>query len=353
MSTHIGRIIRIYNRLRRGPVTIEIISKWAKKAGITISERQLYRDLELLKSIPIIEGEKIEEFVNEKNKKTWKLEYDNSGENLSVYDINSFFLFKNFAPFAVLEQRKESIEKFEKIIYQHFSQNNFQQLIQANELYLSKTNFKENQYGPKEHKEIEDIIWTLHNNRMLIVEQDIIDAANNQLPQESFPLVFQPIELVFHQGRVYVSGFSKSNQFLIFAIDKQFQYSLTNDTFNRKKLLASYNEHVEKLFGISKPINDKVYNIKLEFSWKYAEGFKSFHWHSSQQWTELKNGNYILSLQCSIGRELVGFIVKGLSMIKVHQPKILKDLVLKKLKETVALYEEGLEVDEKRANAGM
>lgn len=353
MSTHIGRIIRIYNRLRRGPVTIEIISKWAEQAGISISERQLYRDLELLKSIPLIEGEKIEEFINEKNKKTWKLEYENSGENLSVYDINSFFLLKNFAPFAVLEQRRESIEKFEKIIYKHFSHNNFQHFIQANELYLSKTNFKENQYGPEEHKEIEGIIWALHNNRSIIIEQDIIDAANNQLSQESFPLVFQPMELMFHQGRIHISGFSKNNQFLIFAIDKQFQYSLTNDTFNRKNLLDSYSKHFAKLFGISKPINDKVYNIKLEFSWNYAEGFKTFHWHSSQKWTELKNGNYILTLQCSIGRELVGFIVKGLSMIKIHHPKILKDLVLKKLKETVALYEEGLEVDEERANAGI
>ena len=353
MSTHIGRIIRIYNRLRRGPVTIEIISKWAEQAGITISERQLYRDLELLKSIPLIEGEKIEEYVNEKNKKTWKLVYKESTEKISVYDINSFFLLKKFAPFPVLEERRKSIEKFEKIIYKYFSNNNFQQLIQANELYLHKTNFKENLYGAEEHKGIEDIIWALHNNRIIIIEQDIIDAANNQLSKDSFPLTFQPIELVFHHGRIHLSGFSKTNQFLIFAIDKQFHYSLTNDTFNRKKLLTSYNEHFAKLFGISKPINDKVYHIKLEFSRNYAEGFKSFHWHSSQQWTELKNGNYMLNLKCSIGRELVGFIVKGLAMVKVHQPLILKELVLKKLKETVALYEEDLEVDEELANEGI
>ena len=48
----------------------------------------------------------------------------------------------------------------------------------------------------------------------------------------------------------------------------------------------------------------------------------------------------------------MGFIAIGLDKIKVHQPKILKDLILKKLKSSVAIYEDDLGVDEKRANEG-
>ncbi|MEO9209470.1 MAG: WYL domain-containing protein [Ginsengibacter sp.] len=353
MPTHLQQLIRIYNRLRRGPVTIEIISKWAKQAGITISERQLYRNLEKLKDISLVDGESIIEYVNEKNKKTWKLEYNEDSEKLSTYDINSFFLLKNFAPYLVLEARKSSIEKFEKIIYQKLSKNNYQQYIQANELYLRKTNYKANLFGFEEQSQVEDLIWALHNNRIIIVEQDIINIHNVHIPPESFPLQMFPMELVFHRGRINLAGLSSTNQFLVFAIDRQFIYKLTNETFNRKKLLQTYNNEFEKLYGLSIPINNKIYNIQIEFTTDYAASFKTYHWHSSQQWILLKNGNYMLHLHCSIGRELVGFITHGLCMVKVHQPKILKDLVLKKLKDTVAIYEKNLDIEDASANAGL
>lgn len=352
MADHLERIIRIYNRLRRGPVTIEIISKWAKQAGIVVSDRQLYRDLEQLKRFALADGEMVKEFVNEKNKKIWKLEYKEKSEKLTSYDINSFFLLKNFAPYAVLEERKSSIEKFEKIIYKNFSHNNFQQYIQANELLLRHTNFMENMYGAEEHTKVEELIWALHNKRILIVEKDLINVANIDIDKNPFPFPMYPMELVFHKGRMHLSGLTKQNQFVIFAVDKQLCYSLTNEIFSRKRLLPHYKSEFDKLFGISKAVDGKTYHIKLEFARGYAESFKNFHWHATQEWKELKNGNYMLSFQSSIGRELVGFIALGLAMVKVHQPKTLKDLVLKKFKETVDVYEKNLPVDGEKANEG-
>ena len=51
------------------------------------------------------------------------------------------------------------------------------------------------------------------------------------------------MELVFHRGRVHVAGFTKTKKFLIFAIDRQLHFSLTNESFNRKKYAAEYKEH--------------------------------------------------------------------------------------------------------------
>jgi predicted DNA-binding transcriptional regulator YafY len=146
------------------------------------------------------------------------------------------------------------------------------------------------------------------------------------------------MELVFHRGRVHIAGVTKTKKFLIFAIDRQFNFSLTNESFNRKKYSADYKKHFEKLYGISNPVNNKVYNIKLEFSENYGESYKSFYWHHSQRWEKLKSGNYMLHFQSSISRELIGFIAIGLDMIKVHQPKFLKDMVIKKLQDTLAVY---------------
>lgn len=102
MSVRLERLIRIYNRLRRGPVTIEIISKWSKSAGINVRSSQLYRDLNTLQNLQIAEGENVVEFVDEKNRKTWKLEYNAEAEKVAQFDINSFFLLKIslLTPFA-------------------------------------------------------------------------------------------------------------------------------------------------------------------------------------------------------------------------------------------------------------
>src|SRR5690348_16394349 len=119
MSNNLERLIRIYNRLRRGPVTIEIISKWAENAGIKISKRQLYRDLNILQHLKIADNENVIEFVDEKNKKTWKLEYNENTEQITKYDINSFFLFNNFIPSSIQNSRQASLEKFQRILYKN------------------------------------------------------------------------------------------------------------------------------------------------------------------------------------------------------------------------------------------
>jgi len=353
MSVRIERLMRIYNRMRRGPLTIDIISQWAKSAGINLSDRQLYRDLNTLKNLHFAEGENVEEYTDEKNRKTWKLEYDEATEKLTQYDINSFFLLKSFAPYTVHEQRKESIEKFERILYRHFSKSKYQQAIQANELYLRRTNYMENLYGEIEHKQIEDLIWALHNKRIIVIEEECLNVANLHLPKNPFPLKMYPLELVFHRGRVHISGLGiEDNRFLFFAMDKTFRFTLTNQVFSRKKILEDYNQKFNRLFAISDPINEETYHIKIEFTKGFGESFKNYFWHGSQQWELLDNGNYMLHLHCSIGRELIGFLAMGLNKMKVHQPQVLKDLILEKLQQTVAVYKDNLQIDEEEANEG-
>lgn len=352
MSAHLERLFRIYNRLRRGPVTIEIISNWARTAGINVSERQLYRDLNQLKSLQLAEGENLVEYTDEKNRKTWKLEYKEASEKLTRYDINSWFLLKSFAPYAVLEQRKSSIDKFEHVLYKTLSKNKFQHSVQANELYLRRTKYMDNKFGEVEHQQMEDLIWALHNQKVVIIESDLINAANNHLPPEAFPVRMFPLELIFHRGRVHIGGLAPDhNQLLIYPMDRNLVFRLTNDTFSRKKYEKAYARKIEPYFGISTPMDNKVYHIKVEFTRGFAESFMNFFWHDSQQWKPLKNGNYMLHLHCGIGRELLGFIALGLDMVKVHAPKVLKDMVVKKMQVTADIHRQDLPLNEAIANS--
>ena len=352
MAAHIERLMRLYNRLKRGPVTIEIIAKWAKGAGIEVSERQLYRDLEQLKQLKINDGESIVEFVDEKNKKTWKLEFKEASDKITTYDINSFYLLKNFAPAAILNERKDSIEKFETVLFKSLSNNKFQQYIQANELYLQKSNYNEIMYGLIEHQQMEDLIWALHNSKKIIVEKDFINTSNINVAENVFPITIAPIELIITRGRVCIGGVSNEGKIFFFTIDKQLQFKLTNEKFSRKKIYPTYKNYYDSLFGLCNPISDNVHNLKIEFTDSYGESMRTFFWHHSAKWKLLKNGNYMLSLNCSVNRLLVGFVAIGLNKIKVHQPKLLKNLVLKKLQNTVSLYVDDLEVDERVGNEG-
>ena len=350
MANNLERLIRIYNRLRRGPITIEIISKWAKSADITVSTRQLYRDLNSLQHLHFADGENVVEFADEKNRKTWKLEYEGVSEAVTQYDINSFFLFRNFIPASIQQHRKESVEKFEKILYKNLSKNKYHKQSEANELYLRKTNYHDNLYGEGEHKVVEELLWALQNKRVINILDNAVNTSNIRKDEFPFPVKLMPFELLFHRGRVHLAGVEvNKKKLLIYVVDKTFTIELTNESFNRQKYIYTYNRQMDIRFGLSEPTTNKVYNIKVEYTGSYALSTMNFHWHKTAQWKKLKNGNYMLQMQCSIGRELIGFLALGLDKVKVHQPKVLQKLLIKKYKDTLSLYE-GKVPEEERAN---
>ncbi len=350
MADRLTRLIRIYNRLKRGPLTIEVTVKWAKGAGINVSERQLYRDLNSLQHLHIAPGENVVEFCDEKNKKTWKLEYDGRSENVTQFDINSFFLFKNFVPASIQQHRKDSLEKFEQILYKNFSNNRYEKGADAAELYLRRTNYLDIIYGETEHQQLEELIWALQNKRVLVITANEVNSSDAAFDKNAFPVTFWPFEMWFHFGRVYIAGLeAASKELFIYLINNQFLFEPTPDTFNRQKNFKTYLDQTTDRFGITQPISNKVYNIKVEFSEGYGlSSLKSFM-HSSAVWKKLKNGNYMLHMTCSINRELIGFLGLSLDKVKVHSPNILRDLLIKKFRATLELYD-GKEVDEERAN---
>jgi predicted DNA-binding transcriptional regulator YafY len=207
-------------------------------------------------------------------------------------------------------------------------------------------------YGEIEHEKIEELLWALQNKRIIVISEDLLNCANLHLPENAFPLHMYPLELVFHTGRVHLSGLAvNSKQFLLFAIDETFKYHFTNEGFNRKKLMPIYNQGFDRMFGIAAPMNNRIYTIKIEYTQSLGESEYKFFLHHSQKWSRMKNGNYMVTFKCSIGRELFGYLGFMLDKIKVHQPKVLKDLFVKKAKQIAAIHEQNLELDEEVANA--
>lgn len=337
MSVKATRLLRIYSRLRRGPVTIDIIKDWARKNSIAISERTLYRDLNDIENSIMLEGEKIVVCEGEKNKKTWKIEFNYSHNNLTEFDINSFHLFKNFAPLSLVSSRSSSLEKMENLFYSLNSKSKFENYTTAAGLQISASHFYEFPYSEGYNKILQDCIWSIQNQRQLRLDK--IDFDYTSISSSiRFPLVLSPVQILYHRGCIHLAGIVEETRLIILALEQIKTYELTNNMFDASELVNLFSEQMDKRFGISENIDPEVYEIEIEFS-EYTGSFVSHHfWHASQKFHQRADGNYLLTLNCGINRELIGWILQWMSNARVIKPLLLKNLVTEKLEHISALY---------------
>jgi hypothetical protein len=332
-------LLRLYSRLKQSPCTIDILVDWKNKNGFTFHDRSLYRYLNELANNLAIQGETIDVSTNEKNKKVWKLVYDNSGNELSLFDINTFFLTKNFVPKSIIQNRKESFAKIEKILYQQQSKNKFELNVEANQLMFDTTNFYDVTYTALQQQKIEELIWAIQNKRKIILKDIFTESGVFQGSFADEDIIL-PLSLKQHRGVLQLCCFApKINDVFILSYDTLISFEITNDTFNPKKYTKLLNDYFATHFGITPNINNHIYQIEVEFTNATGVFVKQFFWHSSQKWTTLKNGNYLLKLTCGINRELVGWIFQWMSNAKINKPALLKKMVIDKHKDCINILE--------------
>ena len=341
MADKTTRILQIYSRLRRGPVTIEILKKWAYKNGIHVSERSLYRDLRDLEKLTLLEGEKVVVSEGEKNRKTWKIEFDSAQQELSEFDINSYALFKNFAPLPVVLPRLESLEKIEQQFYAIYSSSKFEHNTTLINSQFHSTHFHE-RLQPVSAKLMEDMLWCIKNCRELEIISVLYDFTS--FP-ESFkvPVMLMPLQLVYHRGELFVAGCDRvTNEAVVISLGQIGAYRLTNDMFQVNGYLQILKDKFQERFGISDNMDDRIYSIRLEFAASAAAFVKTQYWHTTQEWSVNSGGNAVLSLRCGINRELVGWIMMLMRNVRVLEPPELKQLVLAEMEAVMAVYDEGV-----------
>lgn len=340
MSQKSERLLRIYSRLKQGPVTIEIIKEWASKNNINISERTFYRDLDDLELALLLTEEKLVVKIGEKNKKIWKIEFQSSRADLDDFDINSYFLFKNFLPLPVVLSRKKTLDKIENLFYSTNSKSPFERNLNISNQQISGSHFYEVSNIEKYQKTLTDAIWSIQNKReMEILEIDYDYTSISK--SVCFPLRFLPLQILYHRGVVHIAGFIKdSSKLLILALEQMKNYEITNDMFNNTGLLNLLEKKKENRFGITENNGEEIYDIEIEFSELTGTFVQNQIWHKTQVFEKLENGNVIMKLKCGINRELVGWIFQWMSNAKVLQPQVLANTVEGKLIQTTQLYKE-------------
>ncbi len=107
---------------------------------------------------------------------------------------------------------------------------------------------------------------------------------------------------------------------------------MTPLTYDYKIAKAFFDQELQKRFGVTKNINNEVYDIKIEMSPVLAGFIKNHFWHPSQKFSK-KNNNYSMHIKCGINRELMGWLFQWMYNIKIIQPPILIDYYQKTLEE--------------------
>lgn len=331
-------ILHIYDRLRQSPVTLDVLHDWVKKSGIDVSRRTLYRYLDDLASSIVFQGEKLVIYENEFNKKVWKIEFDHSAILLSQFDINSYYILRNFIPQSLSGPREASLKKLDELIYSLASKSRFQMNVDANNLAFTRSDRHDARYTEKDHALLEDMIWAIQHHRKIKIEEFNWDLG--MLP-EGFKtgMMVMPLKLIYHEGLIYICVYSEdTDKIIILPFHEVMHMAVTNFSFNASPYYSMLEEHQKNTFGVLPNFDEKIYDIEIEFAGYTGAFVKTMQWHSSQSFEPLPNGNQLMRLKCGLNRELIGFIMNFLTNAKVIKPLKLKNLVVERLQGMLDNY---------------
>lgn len=327
----IERLHFIYQLLEIEPRTVQDICKELAKAGYTTANRQIYNDLLQLEKSYLRKKQQLQITTGQHNQKTYRLVYTDSSISVTGYDVNSYQLSRLSMTTYITEGRGDSINKFRDIVAEkimHLSKTKYTTLpIEQN----FNSHFFERKYSADFNKISEDIIWSIANNKIIEIV-DIYGDATAVTKEITYPIKLKALLLVYHNGAYYTAGFTeKKNEFLTIDLSKIVAYNITNQTFAHKKALPLAKAELQKRFGLTGNIDKEVYDIELEFSSITGEFLSHYHWHESQTFSILKNGNYRMKMHCGINRELFGWIFRWMGNVKIIGPQKLKELYLEQL----------------------
>lgn len=328
--TQLERIRFIYTLLEDAPQTINQLHDKLLLQQVDIGIRQLYLDMTQLQQYYLRSHEKIICSNGQFNRKTYRLVKPSDEIGMTSRDITTFQLARSSAPRLLQTTRKESMNKF-RAVYKEFIKINSTFYSFMSDEQNTRSWFYESVYEDNYDDMLDDIIWSIANYTFLHINEISGDATS--IPKKiRLPLSFKPLQLVYHRGTHFVAGFeSEKNIFLAIDISKIKAYTLTKKTFAFKKLVELARTEMGKRFGITHNIDEKVYKIELEFTSKTGEFISHYFWHASQRFTKMENGNWMLTMECGINRELLGWIFQWMSNVRINKPKILVNLFTEQL----------------------
>lgn len=200
-------------------------------------------------------------------------------------------------------------------------------------IHATHTWFYHQTLDSKSLQMLEAIETAIHQKNTLEIQLVRDDETGDNKDLETSHCIICPVKILFHRASYYLACYNlKTKTIEFFGIRQLVKIQLGKPFKNHEKFSHFVEIELQKRFGISKNINDSVYDIEVEFTSATGRFIKDRHWHPSQKVTK-KNGNYTLTMRCGINRELMGWLFQWMYNVKVIEPPILKNFYERTLKE--------------------
>lgn len=146
-----------------------------------------------------------------------------------------------------------------------------------------------------------------------------------------------PVRIVQHRSSFFIGGFNKKENSIVFYSIRQLdKIKILAEKCTPNLYQAQLKQELHSRFGITKNINTELYTIKIEIANVLSDFIQNHNWHPTQHFSK-KRGKTILTLECGINRELIGWLFQWMYNIKILEPPLLKDYFEKALFEITAV----------------
>lgn len=287
-----------------------------------VSEKTIYRDLELLKS----------EFDA-------PIEYDSNRKSFHYtkpFKLSSFdFTINELYNLAIIRELIKSSDSnpfktgqkslFNKIVLKF--DDDIKKQIQTVSEKIS-FNFKP---ARKLNEKIFKVI-----ERALLEERTVRIIYFNPEENSESERTVDPYHLRNYEGDWYLIGYNHLRQKVrIMAVNRIRKIILTNNYFD---IPESFN--VKEYFKDSfrKRRTSKLYEVKIEVYRKYISQLMESKIHSSQKIQKLRNGNIIIRITVNDLLEIKDWILTNSKKIKLNSPRILIDQILNDAQDIISKY---------------
>lgn len=286
MSEYLKRLSYLISILKTTEYASDQLLELLQEKSFSVSQRQLQRDLKSLQDV-LTEKESLKSYFLEGKK--------------------YFYIKKASKP-------------------NHKSTN-------SNSVHTVYTNFYDQFLDAAKVSTLEIIETAIYQKNTLEIELIKDDETGDNLDLDASQFLVCPIEIIYHRATYYVACYNlKMEMVEVYGVRQLVEIKLSKPFSDFKKLKKLVHSELKKRFGITKNIDNNVYDIEIEFTSATGRFIEDHHWHSSQKIVKTK-GNYTLTMHCGINRELLGWLFQWMYNVKVIEPLFLKQLYEKALLE--------------------
>jgi predicted DNA-binding transcriptional regulator YafY len=173
--------------------------------------------------------------------------------------------------------------------------------------------------GVKDYSEKKEILERL---RKALLLQRQIDVAYTPARRTTETYRFDPYQLLFYDGALYVGGYAhnrKANR--LFLVDRIEEVTILDERFEVPGDF-SMDALTGSAFGL---VDESPHQIKVRFGSEVAHLIRERLWHPSQQLKEEEGGSVILSFTASGDKEILSWLYSYLPSVEILAPADLKE----------------------------